>query len=1143
MKRIIIFILTLSMLAQSVIAYAVDHEVESRIFNEDFEDYSAGDVPDSLDLYSSTGAIAVEEISGGKALNIVNKEGFSITTVEKSFATVEKKSIKIALSFMQKGKKSNENTVVELLSGDNTVIALYADNGGFYVNGVDIPVMDEYSANKWYNIEIECDLYDKTAEIKIDGATKHTGTIDNSTANKIRFISKHSPGFYIDDINIVCNENLDTDTMVIDGNDKAVIPNSGDNVYEYILSARDTNNEVVQIAAPVWSIVEEGLTGVELTSDINGARLRVLDTATAQNITLRAALSDDETIYAEKTIALENVSEEELWIVGENRIAGKNGTVNTYESSVRMRDQNGDEVSGYGDFRWSITGVDGYEIPSHISVDENTGKITVKGDTPWREFIMLRAEAVADSSVFATKKILVTDMDSYVYDTYRYDAVVDHVNSALEAGHDIYNDTPMIADLINLRTRTPGDILLANYEVISPSNMPSQSNLMRTMVNLSNFEKNDYYRDYVYELYDYWMENNRFYDQSGAGGIALIGGGHSTVDLKIGQVNQWGLEKNGYVHETKGGTMCHTPMFWVDENEASMLLKMKFLGHAGFPTRNTLAFGRHWYYNNFPDETTWTDRTAYQRGPNGAIMNEAECTFLVVYGEMFNLLAEFYKNAPESEKENILYWGEMTYDTLDKTGYNPITGEYNGMFNEMISSHNPAGGEAKSPYGDRWYNRSDYATITPGDRWYDNVIIGMDGKSWVDRNEYDENGNVINSWSGQHQDEIKKCIEEKLGRSITDEECKEYVTNAFLEPYMFCRENSCINRTGPGLLKFIDVLPDDEPLKATLIEKYTNSIYNYLNLRYDEKRSYFDAKMSWGLDFSGWSYPHNGYYGTEGQVITGKVPEDTLMTPLVMLVTQAKNLAASTSDSALAEKLDEQADYIWSVIRNIAKNNYDLGDIGDPFNGEAPDLKYSTTQTSVSILKGVTQMYRLTGDEEHLKLACVIANNLVKADYKDAHKMFTPGEIFASSSHKDLPVLLELEAVLLDRYEELIELEVYIEPTQQFHEHIINSDHGDEIRGYPLDTYPTFGQTTVRQSELNIEPSFEIAVGESRKIEYTVMPYDASTSVTWDVSDPEVAQITDDGTIVGISRGKVKVRCVSGTTTGLASDIITVEVK
>ena len=153
-----------------------------------------------------------------------------------------------------------------------------------------------------------------------------------------------------------------------------------------------------------------------------------------------------------------------------------------------------------------------------------------------------------------------------------------------------------------------------------------------------------------------------------------------------------------------------------------------------------------------------------------------------------------------------------------------------------------------------------------------------------------------------------------------------------------------------------------------------------------------------------------------------------------------------------------------------------------------------------------------------------------------------PGAIHTLSSGMQLPAFLQLEATLLGDYDNLIEAEVMgtVEP---YYESGALNENGGITEQVPYTWFPSLSEKSVKQSALIIEDSFTMKAGESRKINYTVLPYDAGTGVLWDVSDPSIADISGSGVITAHKRGTVDVRCVSSSVIGLKSETITVTVE
>ena len=1111
------------------------------LYSEDFESYETGTKP-KMDVYESTGSIKVETVGAAKALHIQNINGNANAMAEKSIDKIEKKPVEASVRFMQTQTGSSQNKVLEL-SGDGTSVTVFANAGALYIDETKIC---DYVANKWYTVSLDINLFNSKIDVSVNGEEKLTDTVTAVKAiEKIAIGASQSPGFWVDDIKLLSEQNMTQ--MSIDGNSTAVIPRNGENEYKFFAYCKDENGEKITVSDIDWSISPVDYQGITTDKTADGFIIRVTSGAIEGEITLTASIENG--AYSQtKTVKLEKVSADEIRIDGDPRISGENGETYRYGYEVVMNDQNGDTIENYGDFIWTMTGVNGYVIPSSIKLNETTGIITVAAETPYREFIELKATSVDDPDIWQKKKILITDHDSHVLDSRRYDAVKAHIDNVIEYAKDPYDDTPLIADLVNVKAKAPGALIMGDGTTAYLHNLGAQSNLMRSMVNLSNFENDDKYKNQVNDIYRYNID-------VAESPTYLFEGGHMELDLRTKTANAYTRAYCSVINEMKSGFIYRVPMFEVDYEAGETLTKSAFVGHTGFNSEHrwkNVLVGRHWYCatDALTPETAdyyWNDTSKYDWERKGAITYAEDCNFLIAYSEMFWLLAEYYECArTQEEKDKILEWGDIIYSSLDQTGYNPLTGEYTGMFNETNGSkHYEDWSKIYATWeknGRHWYDKTNYTSYVPGDRWLTNVILGdRDIRAVSDGGEGFGPSSDGKSWVNDHYDpDPMKGVNEQNWM-------------LFLEPYMFTRENSCIVQIVPGLFTFLEILEDDSPLKTKIIEKYTNAIYNYLNLRYDWEDSHFDAKMSWGLDVTGWEYPHNGYYGTEGSTITGKVPETELVEGLAMLCHKAVQLAEQTGENESAsntypekkrkEQLLEQAEYIWSVLRNLCKINYDMGDIGNPFKGEPAKLNLATTSTNTALLQGATRMYQLYADEQFLKLASNIGNNIVASQFNDGNGVFANSNaILTTSSNLVLPALLQLEATLLDDYDKLIEAQT-IGRVRQYYDPGVLGEHGGVDEPYPYTSLLSLAEAGVTQQMLIIEKPFTMKAGEQRKIKYTVLPYDAGTGVLWDVSDPSIADISDSGVITAHKRGTVDVRCVSSSVQGLKSETITVTVE
>lgn len=1069
-------------------------EVLSIIYSENFESCNENERPAGMEYSESAGTIAVTDVNGNKALNLKVGNDISYTTATIAFEPVRKKTVEIELKFMQPRVKANGNKILTLSGGGADILSVETNGGNISVrtaSGYEVCVAGYY-ANKWYSLDVKADLFSGIAEISVDGGSAASCGFLNAgieLADTVSFQAIYSPGFMIDDISIGVLDAVSD--ISIEGEPRLVIPNLDEALhYEYTAIITDVNGQPVR-AAVDWEILPPaaGVT-VSPSEDIETAIISVANTAAEADFALVATVRGSALSYS-KPIILEKLSASDAVIEGSGRVASYGGNTLRFSYHAAVYDQLGNTVADYGKFNWSLQAEDGKQIPGGITIDSN-GTVSVTGNTPPREFIYICAKSVDNPDIDVKKRVLVTDYDSYRVDEFRVEAVKAHIDSVLEAARDTYGGSPLLGSLIHRGTRTIGLTPFRTGENKPLSNLATQANLMRAMMNLSKITGDHLYEDRVYDIYQYQLDNLIYNGY-------LIWDAHMMVDLQTQFLETNSAVEFGYTHEMKACTPFWDPFFKLDEEKAKRLVKHAFIGHAKGDLKD-LILNRHATAHNY-SLSMWDNPGLFDKERQGPIIGSTQLTFLGAYAQMFNMLSSMYKMTGD---ELARVWVENTFSTMIQSAYDPEK----KIFNEVISS--PYSEQALerlkgSPNGLRWYEFPDYRTYaTPayGDRWYNNVVLGEDGKNWVD-----------------------------MGL-ITEEQAK-----LMLDPYKCDRENSCITAVGSGICQMIRAFDADDPVRAKILSDYTISIYNYLNLRFNWEDSHFKPMMSWGLDMTGWTYPHTGYYNTEGKPVTGKTPEVELIVPMAQLVSLAVQ----------EPELAEMAQYIWSVLRRICDASFDMGDIGDPFADPpvSPRANYESVATHPQILYGFMEMYKVSKNYEYLDIARNIANNVVATKYSDADRMFCdPAQIMVHSSNPYLALLLELDALILDDYDNLIVARTNGNLSNEFFDFSMELEDGRTTRSHVLTVLTDLKQEAVLPYELLVEKEIAVELGDKAPLKYSFLPYDAvNTAVYWEVDDKNIVRIDDqNGYIYGVRKGVTKIKCVSQSVLGLESPEITVVV-
>jgi len=353
---------------------------------------------------------------------------------------------------------------------------------------------------------------------------------------------------------------------------------------------------------------------------------------------------------------------------------------------------------------------------------------------------------------------------------------------------------------------------------------------------------------------------------------------------------------------------------------------------------------------------------------------------------------------------------------------------------------------------------------------------------------------------------------------IIEEWEKEYI----IEPYEFMSENGNII-VAMSAIRLSQLMENSYPDESKrIIKDMTDHLYQYFNLRYEWSRSYFPAVTVTGKRIENYVFKRQGYNGKAGARFTGINPRETDVLGSLMVCNAAMN------NPELRVEMADKVAYIWSVARNIARVNYDLGDIGDPVNGVAPDLNFGTTATQPMLVRCLVEMYNLTKNRDYLNLARVIANNIVERHFLRGFTVLNDNQQVSMTGDVYISELLILEGALLDA-QELVPRTFL--PSDQYWDSFIMTDHQvSERRGSSIFTaYDTFKNINVFVKKITAsENNIVLSQGECKQIGITIYPSDATDKeVYWENSNPSVAYIDENNVIHALSKGETRLRCIS----------------
>lgn len=1273
--------------------------VSTTLYADDFESYNVSSYPkpkpSGLTITGDSESVYVDTVGTSKRLWLKNDGFVKAVQVEKSFTKVTGKTVTFELDFLQLYNTSEGDTVLGIYSGDTPVVLLetYGGDITYAVGKKKEVIVNDYQPNKAYSLRVDVDLFAQEAHVYADG--EHIGfytLLDASqTVDNFRISSKQLPGFAIDNVKVYLEEGINS--VAVTGNERPVIPVSGAIEYEYSAQVYDANGTAVDTVELEWTL-QGAPQGVSIINPVGKTvKVSVDKTAGADSFTLKAKVKDSET-YGTISLTTEPLQATTVEIVGwedkvtildkhgnksyvtypSYRITAEDRELKTYKFKSKVLDQFGNEVEEFGSFNWQLFDVAGEPaVPDYVTINSSTGVVTVKKNPTAEQKIGIRATAVRDGSVFGEAEISILDFDTYSMDKIRFDAVIEHIETSLEAAS--LDGTPLLSDVFLRGDEKPVRIPEGSKDVYE-SNVMSQSNLMRAMYNLSEITGNDKYKTRVDEIYKLMMTDGLI------NGVKMSWGGHMTMDM---EANKPAATYNAGTHEIKGVSPFVSPMFSETvnapyDNDAynngygfgGFLFRAMISGHA-IGNYETLEFERHWGNGGLANATAfepvWKTPEVFddeRRGPvqrtGGAPFNSCAANIIDILVTYYNTTGDDYGLSWAANFMNTILNSAFTYYVYTDSKGNYIWPSDTTNMKYYSTSAGAFGEEPKREYYDK-NNQLRYTSVK-SDIQVMNKTKGTATASYIyehrDVAELDSEGNVTNtvkvidvatgneteltlhntwtngSWGemstmvGDHY--LLDAVSENLGyiwylhplykdtyggtsygdrlhnqvgmgtADPTDKDTwveqgviTEEEQSLMLDPYSRMRGIETTGTILYAMCETIEALGNagrwDEAIEY--LDKCSKGVYNNLKQTYSFSTDTMWSYMTWlrpeymrsheivdytelawdeeiptatknQMYFRGEKYlartVHRGYYGDPGQVTYGeKRVEPIHMGSYIVLCGTLRGAiekleATPTTDPDYAANMEKaqlfrnRVKYLWKVLRDMFSEKAPIGDIGEDFFNPDPDLDFATSSNNYSMCEMMISAYKATGHKDFLKFARAIANNWMRSNYASHEQIFTSGSnYFGTVSNDMLQILLELDALLLGRFDENIPHTSYVRGNE-FYDTFIYHEDGRYMQENTFFENPSilYANDSVTVQEVNIlHDKIELKVGDTMKINYEVIPWDAgSKAVLWDVYDQRVAMMdTDTATLYALKKGKTKIRCVASSRTGIESKEVEVIVK
>ena len=1026
--------------------------------------------------------VSVKSERNSKILNISPQNDGTAAYARHVIEIQKNVPVKIAYDYRINDCSNNENVIADISQGAQKMLEIKTSGKNFLKTdkyGEYASFAQEGAVNRWHTIELTVDFSEEKYSVAIDGEK----VIDNEGLCAaltpgiepiyISMSAKYAPGIAIDNFTVGNIQKMKS--IIINGNENINIAEAtqGSEIYSAeVLDARGVAIENAEVTATV--LPQDGVT---VETDKNTVTVTFSESAAAQSYVLYVTYGAK---TATKRIFLKRYTPQpsKISISGSARLGSYTRERSRYEYTATVYDSNGAEFLGRN-IKWSLQGDN---IPQTLSLDTSTGVITVTGELPKDEHIILRAELSDNNRISATKKLTLQDTRTFVSDTARYSVLNDYMNKILDIGKDNVNNTPLIPWVLNRYTQKPGVWTLNNGE-FTPSDLASMGNFYRTGEIMNKLTGETRFTDHMYELYQYYLD---YYWNEEPG--LFTWGGHSVINYDDA-TKHFGYGSRIQELKTHGPYM--DPFFKLNPEIArkEIISTWEHLIEKG--GWKTMAFNRHAYHSVKYTENDWLNtNNGYiepdlTRGYNPNM--STSISFFSTECDLLNFACDLYRNTTDQkEKDRIRTWVMRM-------------------------------------------KKSFWACSDPNTQFYQNTSAGMPslGEEYAAPNTKNPNEVYPNWW------EMSKLPSGVTNATYGDRFYNQYAEDLIAQGYV---EDTIENRTKimecctkftyapEGKVPFSDwycaeTLGLDTEEGALIWQRAMRALGNVVKYGYDEDTNQLHNMLADGTRITGLVSSRPGYYGNAGKVFTSSTPGPGTVLPYAFAY--AKSL--TVPQSARSATYDEDLENIYKLVRGGMKG-LGCGEIGVEYLGDRAKISCASTQIKYTAILAVLHLYEASENTEFLDLARNMANKMISTlmtdgmfalpDKTNARYLYLYGE-----PSQYAWILAYLEALILG--EDVSEF--YFQPYEGYYE-----DYGwygdNEIHMNSVSSGTMWGTayTAVAPQRIDVaETEITLNVGETYELDYTVEPDDASNkSVIITTSDASCVQVgVDNAQITAVHKG------------------------
>lgn len=1089
----LISILVLSSLAVSSLPVVLASTQTLPVVNT-FDEMNAGDKPVDFKI---VGDVYATEQFGEKALLINNENDGELASFSTSFDNVRGETLTAEISILQKSVRVDGNVYVSFLSGSSEIAAIVSKNDNLvYRSGKnEIVLVDTYMPNVWYDITFAINLAKSTAKIFINGVCVEN-SVPMNTAYKfcsgVSSYTKYSPGFIIDDFKVYTD--ITTSKVGIKGNTNIVIPSGGANSYTYKAVAYNSYYEELANSDFSWSINPSNEVGVTLTENTNGTATITITPDATYNGKIELTATDNESSMTGKlNIVLAKNQGSEVVIDAPFKLY--HGGEEQFVLKADVYDDSGCLITN-DNVRWSIT--DGSELG--ILIDSVTGEITTTKELPDDDAVTFCATLSSNPKIKSSVTIPTFTITTYQSDELRFGVLKNSLNNVLDYGHDIYNNSPLLATGVNLGTGAPAEFRSVDGTSWPMANIANQTNLYRSFYAMSELTGEEFYSERINQIYD-WMLKYGLSDNN-----LPYWGGHAAIDLKTLKLHQ--SNRNPNTHELKDHMPYMDPWFELDTEKTSDIIRSIMCLH--IEDWEAFAFDRHGYYDADIDLTNWyalnlenvnkniDTRTKFTRYRGGIPFRSSGNDFIKMAFDMYFATGD----------EKALACGKWMLDS-----YYSLRNRETGLVPQTFTT-----GRDSGEWDPEETFRADYTAAGYDHYWQDPRAIGTTPE-W-------------NIGDPKYGDRFYNIFAEDLvDQGFYSAEYLDTTVHENLLEGNWINSSTLVDNTTIIDLGTAEKFMEIDPEYGRYIQEVTvKNIAGYVKYAWEKGTYGFHSIMADGTKLTGFRPKRNGYFGEYYNQNFIFTTSDQSSATFFTALCKAYSVAKSRTDLA------EEAEIIGELLSFYAETKYKLGSLGsDALGDEGCKLDMNTTISDPVMLINMLDLYIGSGNEQFINVARRMADNMISAYYR--YGIFSKfGANTGTGAGKNY--IVQMGGYNSDYYYALAYLEATIQgrpqdiPTWYFYDGYYH-DYWLEDNNKQIDTYDAklwgLSNLPINVTEIVTEDTIRLNVGETVPIKYTVYPDDATTKALNIFShDSMVALINqDDQSVYGMMPGTTELTLVS----------------